>query len=100
MKKINIYDRRSGKKDHYVLDIEINDEGSLVFEGYDIGDTVKEYWGDSDYEYWLTIKTEHLNTLLLHLIKECFDQKIFTNDSEFRTWLDAKGISSEFSSWV
>ena len=26
------------------------DNGDLVIEGYDIGRTVKEYWGDSDYE--------------------------------------------------
>ena len=100
MKKINIYDRHSGEKNHYVLDAKINDEGSLVFEGFDIGEFVKEYWGDSDYEYWLTIKAKHLPEVLLHLIKECFDRKIFTNDSEFKSWLKEKGIPSEFSSWV
>ena len=100
MNKINIYDRHSGKKDHFVLDAKIKDEGDLVLEGFDIGDFVKEYWGDSDYEYWLIIKVEHLPALLLHLIKECFDKKIFTNDSEFNDWLKEKSIPSEFSSWV
>ncbi|NVM53756.1 MAG: hypothetical protein HWN66_08655 [Candidatus Helarchaeota archaeon] len=99
MKKITIYDRKFGK-DHQVLEIKITDEGNLVFEGYDIGEFVKEYWGDSDYEYWLTIKAEHIPTVLLHLIKKCFDEKIFTNDSEFKTWLNEKGIPSEFHSWV
>ena len=100
MKEINIYDRRSGKNNHYVLDAKITDEGSLVLEGFDIGDFVKEYWGDSDYEYWLTVKAEHLPIVLLRLIKECFDNNIFKNDSEFKEWLKAKSIPSEFTSWV
>lgn len=100
MKKINIYDRRSGEKDHFVLDAIINDEGDLVLEGFDIGDFVKEYWGDSDYEYWLTIEAKHLNAVLLHLIKECFDKNIFKNDSEFKEWLEKRAIPTEFSSWV
>lgn len=100
MKKITLYDQKFGKKEHRVLEVKISDEGNLVFEGFDLGDFVKEYWGDSDYEYWLTIKAEHLPTVLLHLIKECFDNKIFTNDSEFRDWLKKKGIPSDFQSWV
>lgn len=100
MRKINIYDRRSGEKEHYVLDAVIKDNGDLSLEGFDIGEFVKEYWGDSDYEYWLTIKAEHLPTLLLHLLKECFDRKIFTSDSEFKEWLKEREIPSEFSSYV
>jgi hypothetical protein len=33
----------------------------LVVEGYDIGKTVEEVWGDSDYEYSITVKKENLN---------------------------------------
>ena len=32
---------------------------SLVVEGYDIGKTVKEYWGDSDYEYNFKVTPEN-----------------------------------------
>ena len=100
MRRIKIYDKRFGKNEHLVLDIVLNEKGDLVFEGCDMGDFVKEHWGDFDYEYWLTIKAEHIPTVLLHLIKECFDKKIFENDSEFRDWLKEKGIPSEFHSWV
>jgi hypothetical protein len=34
------------------------ENGSLVIDGYDIGKRVEEYWGDSDYEYTITIKEE------------------------------------------
>ncbi len=100
MKSINIYDRRFGKNEHQILDIKITDEGDLVFEGADLGDSVVEYWGDFDYEYWLTVKAVHFPDVLLHLIKECFDKGIFKNDSEFRDWLNEKGIPSSFNSWV
>jgi hypothetical protein len=100
MKRITIYDKHFGDKEHQILEIYFNEEGDLVFEGYDIGDIVEKYWGDSDYEYFLTIKKEHVPAVLLLLIKECFDTKRFTNDSEFRTWLEEKGIPSEFWSWA
>ena len=35
------------------------DTGSLVIEGHDVGRAVSAAFGDSDYEYWLTIKKEN-----------------------------------------
>lgn len=43
------------------------ENGDLVIDGYDIGKTVENYFGDSDYEYILTIpvaETEKLYPLL------------------------------------
>lgn len=36
---------------------------NLVIEGYDIGKTVKEYWGDSDYEYSTTVRPDQVKKL-------------------------------------
>lgn len=43
---------------------------NLVIEGYDIGKTVEEYWGDSDYEYSTTISPGEVQKLyaLLNLL--------------------------------
>ena len=82
-------------KDYSSLVAMINDSGDLVLEGYDEGEFPKSFWGDEDYEYWLYIKGEFKDTVLLWLIKERFK-----NDSEFREWLNEKGIPSEFGSWV
>ena len=38
------------------LDAHVDDDGSLNLEGQDIGETVEQYWGDSDYEYFLYVK--------------------------------------------
>jgi len=73
----------------------IDDEDHLVLEGYDIGKSVKEFWGDSDYEYWLRVASDYKDTVLLWLIKERF-----TTSSEFRQWLDDKGIPNKFESWT
>jgi len=39
------------------------EEDELIIDGYDIGKTVEEVWGDSDYEYVMTIPTDSLPPL-------------------------------------
>ena len=100
------------------------ENGDLVWEGYDIGDFVEKYWGDSDYEYWLLIKstfkqavlsalirdreregkplektTASNDELLLRLISEKYsnDPGAFT---KFWNWCKELGIPAEFSSYA
>lgn len=72
----------------------IDEQGNLALEGVDRGEWVTEQTGDWDYEYWLKVTREWKDTVLLHLLRERFE-----NDSEFRKWLDDKGIPSEFVSF-
>jgi hypothetical protein len=85
--------------------------GNLVVEGYDIGKTVKEYWGDSDYEYSVTVPSEELKKLysllglpgddksgLLTRLKEKYHSN--TCFSEIRDLLDKNDIRSEGFSWM
>ena len=76
------------------LSAEIKPNGDLVLKGYDVGKLVEDQFGDSDYEYSLTVKAEDKDTVLLNLIKERF-----ANDSEFKSWLEEKGIPHEFWSF-
>ena len=98
IREIVLRDERT-EKDVIYLGAKITDEGHLQLEGQDVGETPKKFWGDSDYEYWLTIDKEYKDTVLLWLIKERFDSD-FRNDSDFRDWLKKKGIPSDFYSWV
>ena len=84
----------------YWLDAQINETGDLVLEGYDIGGIVENFWGNDDYEYWLTVAGEFKDSLLLLLIKDAFDSGHFENSSGFREWLDKKGVPNDFSSWT
>lgn len=85
--------------------------GNLVVEGYDIGKTVKEYWGDSDYEYSVTVPAEELKklctllqlpaddkTALLTRLRELYHSN--SCFSEIRDLLDKNGIRSEGFSWM
>jgi hypothetical protein len=78
-----------------ILTAYIDKDGSLVLDGYDIGDSVMKAWGDSDYEYWRRVRPEFLDIILLELLKECFD-----SDVKFHNWLLERGIPDEFNSWA
>ncbi len=93
--RVTLRSERTPDGEVSLLEAYIDDSGDLVLEGYDLGETVKEVWGDADYEYWRRVKREHLPAVLLLLLQERF-----TRDSDFHAWLAARGIPDEFSSWV
>ncbi len=74
------------------IDGAINDAGDLVFSGQDIGEAPRQYVGDSDYEYWLTVPAHEKDRFLLSLL-----EKLFLNDTllvtAVREMLDSNGIS-------
>lgn len=94
--KVNLV-RTTGPTSIYI-EAEITDDGDLLFSGQDLGDSPREIFGDSDYEYWLLIKAAHKDALLLALIEEAYagNSKVI---SEFQGFLKSKGIPSEFHSF-
>ena len=121
IREIVLRDEKSGKT-HIYLAAKISDEGDLIMEGQDVGEAPDKYWGDSDYEYWVIVKRDCKDTVLLWLIKECFGtssdfrdwlkedyrdtvllwliKERFKTSSDFRDWLKEKGIPSKFFSWA
>jgi hypothetical protein len=51
------------------------DKNKLIIDGYDIGRTTEEYWGDSDYEYVMTIPASSLPPLYGLLNVEVGDRR-------------------------
>ena len=94
IRKIVLRERRT-EKDVSILVAKIDDHDDLILEGHDVGEAPKKFWGDSDYEYYRVIKKDYKDTILLWLIKERFD-----TDSDFKLWLDEKGIPNQFWNWV
>jgi hypothetical protein len=100
------------KNNNISIDIQAYFNGEdLVVEGYDIGKNVKEYWGDSDYEYSTTIPEKEVGKLyrvmnidegnkegLLKAIANTFNAN--SCYSEFRDFLETNGIHSEGFSWT
>lgn len=77
------------------LDAEIRENGDLVLDGCDNGEFIKKMWGDFDYEYWVTVKSDYKDTVLLNLIQQNFD-----SESKFMGWLKEREIPCEFMSYA
>ena len=95
MNQIVLVDEKIGEDGRRLLTAEVTDEGDLVIAGCDSGEIVKKFWGDFDYEYWVTVKARDVPMVLLRLLKEKR-----RNDVDFRAWLAHHPIPSEFQSWV
>ena len=87
------------------------DGGRLIIEGQDLGKTVEDWWGDSDYEYSLTIPADEADKLypllkvkqgdkegLLNMIAAKYN----TNScySDFKTFLKRNNIKFEAFTWT
>lgn len=100
------------------------DEKGLVIEGQDLGPGVSAVWGDSDYEYWLRIERKDFvqlitslalkldvnveassdlserDKLVLKLLQSSWSKGLFETDVDFRRWLNAIHVPSQFSSYA
>lgn len=82
-----------------LIDAEIDDSGDLQVSGQDLGRAPEEFWGDTDYEYWVIVRRDHKDRLLLALIERVFAGHP-TAVSEFAEFLKSHGIPGEGGSWV
>ena len=87
------------------------DKGKLIIDGYDMGKTVEEAWGDTDYEYIMTIpatsvvplyglldvKAGNRKKLLKALAKRFHGNKCFSAIGDF---LDQNSIKHETFTWA
>ena len=79
------------------IDMRIDENGNLLFSGQDIGEAPEMFFGDSDYEYWLTVPASEKDRLLLALI-----EKHYAGDalvvSSLREFMESKNIPYNFHS--
>ena len=86
---------RDGDKRYRSLEIQEN--GDFVFEQTDYGPNTARLapnGGDSDYEYWIFVKSKNVNKVFLELIRDTF-----SDQGQFEDWLKNKGIEYEFDSY-
>lgn len=71
--------------------------GDLELAGQDVGKAPSETFGDSDYEYWLTVPAAQKDRLLLALLEALYqgDPRVV---SKLKAMLEAKNIPCEFFS--
>lgn len=103
----------SFKSENIKISIEayFDEQENLVIDGYDIGKTVMEAWGDSDYEYTTTIPPDEVKKLYAALnIPDGSKQELLsflqahynTNTcySEIQDYLTQHKIRFEGFSWM
>ncbi len=67
---VEIY-RDSGPTSRTVF-AEIDREGQLMLSAGDIGEAPNKFWGNSDYEFWVVVATEHKAALVRALMDDLF----------------------------
>jgi len=100
------------KNDNISVDIQAYFDGKvLLSKAMILVKSVKDYWGDSDYEYSTTIQEKEVKKLypLMSIVEDdkegllkAIADKFNTNScySEFRNFLDKNGIRHEAFSWT
>jgi hypothetical protein len=68
--------------------------GDLIIYGHDSGSYVKDFWGYAHYYWWLTVRSEYKDWVLLWLLK-----KAITDENELKDWLDSQALPFEFHTW-
>ena len=96
-RRTKLYESR-GKTSIYI-DAEIKGTGDLQLSGQDVGEAPRKFFGDSDYEYWLTVSKEHKDDVLLLLLEKLYGGNS-SAVSKFRGLLESRGIPCEFHSYA
>ncbi len=75
------------------LKVRIDAHGQLVLEGAEAGESVRKLLENTDYQYTLTIPSAWKDTVLLHLIKDRFQDAFALSD-----WCREHFIPTDFES--
>lgn len=86
---------RKGGSTFVHIEVCVENNGDVRFSGQDIGQAPAKIFGDSDYEYWLTVPEKEKDRLLLALIEKHYAGNCGLI-SELRDLMAAKGIPCEF----
>ena len=95
--KVSLFEER-GETSRFV-DARIDKDGDLTVSGQDIGKAPQEHWGDSDYEFWVFVRSQDKDRLLLALIEKLYGGRFHAVD-EFRDFLVSRNIPYQFDSWA
>ena len=79
--------------------LSLEDDGTIKMDAQDMGPTVTQFWGDSDYEFWVRVPPASLPKLAFELLREKFTGQLGAVDA-FRDWCRTHGVQHEFDSWI
>ncbi len=96
-KRIRLYEERGGTSRS--IEAEIVEGGDLLVVRQDVGKASREWWGDGDYEFWVSVASERIDDVLLALLGRLYGGSPLAVD-DFREFLESRGVSFEFATWV
>ena len=88
-KKVQLYEGQ-GETSRYI-DAEINKDGDLVIFGQDVGKAPREFFGDSDYEFWAHVPAKYKGDVFHILLEKLNTSNIEVGD-EFRDFMRSRKI--------
>jgi hypothetical protein len=99
----NIRDERGWSR----RELHADEDGSLVIEGHDLGSGVSDFWGQGMGQYEFTRTVSPAGVVELRLSMGIGDAPLleslgsrFSTTRALEEYLEAKGIETEFWSWV
>ena len=96
---MEIYKEEKGNEATHI-EANFDDSGNLVISGADIGPSVETYWGDIDYEYFLSVYKKDMEKLFLLLLKESFNSKEALDFNKIKKICEANEIKAIFDYWI
>jgi len=88
-KKVHLYEGQ-GETSRYI-DAEINKHGDLVIFGQDVGKAPREFFGDSDYEFWAHVPAKYKGNVF-HILLEKLNTSNIKIEDEFRDFMRSRKI--------
>ena len=73
--------------------------GNLKIDGQDMGPTVEQFFGDSDFEYYLTIPKSEVQKFTLEVLKKTFNQEKQLGFYDLRDICEENGIKHHYNWW-
>src|SRR5665213_3536827 len=79
--------------------LSVNADGSAHLDAQDMGTSVQEVWGDSDYEFWVDVPATALRKLVFALLREKYVGRDGAVD-EFAAFCKREDIQHEWGSYA
>lgn len=95
-KEVLLFEQR-GETSRFIS-VRINENGDLIFSGQDAGKEPLKWFDDLDYEFWVTVKVEEKDRLLIALIQKQFSGD-FSAVDKFREFLKERGVPFHWNVW-
>jgi hypothetical protein len=77
----------------------VKSNGETRIDAHDMGEHVRNFWGDSDYEFWVNVAGSESQKLIYALLKERFEGKP-SAVNDFRDFCIKHQIAHQFDSWI